>query len=146
MRRLRGRPEEIYSAANFLTDANELRSKSITSSLALGISLSIASLTFLPVSVFLTAITTCTPCIASTRAVSVPIPLDAPETKRMQALGYENNTISTIYSNQHDTKYLQQNKQYCGAYKIMDGENGKQKENLFTDMDISYIDYVLKRN
>ena len=74
----KGRPDEQYSVANFLTDARELRSNSITSILALGVSLIILSLTFVPVSVFLTAITTCTPCKASTRAVSAPIPLEAP--------------------------------------------------------------------
>lgn len=84
MRRFRGRLEELYSDANFLTDAIELRSNSITSILAPGISFSIASLTLLPLSVFLTAIITCTPRKARTRVVSTPIPLDAPKvcTKR----------------------------------------------------------------
>lgn len=78
MRRLRGRPEEINSVANFLTDAMELRSNSITSTFAVGISFSISSFTLIPVIVFLTAITTWTPRNARTRAVSAPIPLDAP--------------------------------------------------------------------
>ena len=74
-----GSPEEQNSAPNFLTDAKELRSNSITSTLASGVSLSIVSLTFRPVSIFLTAITTCTPRNARTRAVSDPIPLEAPK-------------------------------------------------------------------
>lgn len=74
----RGRPEALKSDAKFLTDENELRSKSMTSSLAVGISLIIASLTSLPAETFLTAITTWTQRNASTRVVSVPIPLDAP--------------------------------------------------------------------
>jgi len=73
------RPDESKSAANFLTDAIELRSNSITSILAEGISLRIVSLTFLPLSTFLTAITTWTPRDARTRVVSRPRPLDAPE-------------------------------------------------------------------
>jgi len=73
-----GRPEEINSDANFLTDSNELRSNSMTSILAVGISLSIASLILLAVTLFLTAIITWTPRKARTRVVSTPIPLDAP--------------------------------------------------------------------
>lgn len=79
MRRFKGRPEEMNSAAKFLTDAKELRSNSITSTLALGIFLSIFSLMLLPLSVFLTAIITCTSCKARTRVVSMPIPLVAPK-------------------------------------------------------------------
>ncbi len=79
MSRFSGRPKDIYSEANFLTDVIELRSKCITSILAVGISLSIVSLTFLPASKFLTAIITWTPRKARTRAVSTPIPLDAPD-------------------------------------------------------------------
>ena len=51
----------------------------MTSILAFGISLSICSLTFLPASVFLTAIMTWAPRNARTRVVSTPRPLDAPE-------------------------------------------------------------------
>lgn len=74
----KGRPEEEKSDANFLTDANELRSNSTASTLADGISLIIASLTSSPADIFLIPITTFTPRRASTRAVSEPIPLDAP--------------------------------------------------------------------
>ena len=77
-----GNPLESYCAANFLTDAKELRSNSMTSILALWISLSIASLTLFPASMFLTAITTWTPRNASTRDVSWPRPLEAPEIKQ----------------------------------------------------------------
>lgn len=73
-----GRPWLLYSEANFLTDAKELTSNSMASTLAEGISLTIASLTSLPAAIFLTAIITWTPRKARTRAVSVPIPLDAP--------------------------------------------------------------------
>lgn len=79
MRIFKGRPKEMNSAAKLLTDSKELRSNSMTSTLAVGISSSIVSLTFLPLSVLRTAITTCTPCNAKTRAVSLPIPLVAPE-------------------------------------------------------------------
>ena len=73
-----GRPEELNSDANFLTDAIELRSNSIASTLAVGISLTIASLASLPATIFLTPIITWTPRNARTRVVSVPIPLEAP--------------------------------------------------------------------
>lgn len=56
----------------------ELRSNSSTSTLAVGISLTIASLTVFPAARFLTPIVTWTPRNERTRAVSVPIPLDAP--------------------------------------------------------------------
>jgi hypothetical protein len=78
MRMLSGRPEELNPAANFLTDAIELRSNSIASIFAVGFPLIIASLTSRPAVIFLTPITTWTPRKARTRAVSVPIPLDAP--------------------------------------------------------------------
>lgn len=81
-----GKPEEIYSDANFLTDVIELRSNCITSILAVGISLSIASLTFLPASKFLIAIIVCTPRKARTLAVSIPMPLDAPEIRPKKKL------------------------------------------------------------
>lgn len=74
-----GKPLESYSAANFLTDAKELRSNSKTSTLAFGISLRISSLTLFPAFMFLVAITTCTPRNARTRDVSKPIPPVAPE-------------------------------------------------------------------
>ncbi|RHN81790.1 hypothetical protein MtrunA17_Chr1g0202941 [Medicago truncatula] len=73
-----GRPEELNSDANFLTDSNELRSNSMTSTLAEGISLSIASLISLAATLFRTAIITWTPRKARTRVVSTPIPLVAP--------------------------------------------------------------------
>jgi len=78
MRMFKGRPKDVYSDAKFLTDVIELRSNSMTSISALGISLSIASLPFLPASRFRTAITTWTPRSARTRVVSAPMPLDAP--------------------------------------------------------------------
>ena len=71
-------PREMNSDANFLTDANELRSNSMTATLAAGTSFTIASFTSLPALVFLTAMITRTPRNARTRAVSAPIPLDAP--------------------------------------------------------------------
>lgn len=78
MRMFKGRPEEIYSEANLLTDASELRSISMTSIVALGASASICSLTLFPALTFLTPITMCTPRKARARAVSIPIPFDAP--------------------------------------------------------------------
>ena len=74
----RGRPDELKSDANFFTDAFELRSNSMASTLAVGISLTIASLASLPATIFLTPIITWTPRNARTLVVSVPIPLDAP--------------------------------------------------------------------
>lgn len=74
-----GKPEALKSFANFLTDVIELRSNSMASTLAEGISFTIASLTSLPAAIFLTAIITWTPRNASTLEVSVPIPLDAPK-------------------------------------------------------------------
>lgn len=52
----------------------------MASTLAVGISLTIDSLTSFPAAMFLTAMITWTPLNARTRVVSVPIPLDAPET------------------------------------------------------------------
>lgn len=72
------RPLDLNWDANFFTDSIELRSNSIASTLAAGISLTIASLTSFPAGRFLTPIKTCTPRSARTRAVSVPIPLEAP--------------------------------------------------------------------
>jgi len=86
MRIFSGKPEELYLDANSRTEDIEQRSSSITSTLALGISLCISSLTLLPESTFLTAITTWTPRKARTRAVSVPIPLDAPEIRQRNKL------------------------------------------------------------
>lgn len=83
-----GRPEDLYSDANFLTDSIELRSNSMASTLAEGFSLSIVSLTSLPAAVFLTPIITWTPRLARTRVVSVPIPLDAPVNKRLHFKNY----------------------------------------------------------
>lgn len=74
----RGRPEELKSEANFLTDDKELRSNSTASILAVGTFLTIASLTFSPAAIFLTPIITWTPRNARTLVVSDPIPLDAP--------------------------------------------------------------------
>jgi len=73
-----GRPEDLKSDANLLTESIELRSNSKVSTFAEGISLSIVSLTSLAAIIFLTPIITWTPRKASTRVVSVPIPLDAP--------------------------------------------------------------------
>lgn len=78
IRMFSGRPEEINSDTNFLTDAIELRSNNMASTLAVGISLSIASLTSFAAVIFLTPMITWTPRKARTRAVSVPIPLVAP--------------------------------------------------------------------
>lgn len=80
MRMLSGRPEEMNSDANFLMESLELMSTSMISILAVGISLSISSLTFVPETTFLTATITCTPRNANTLAVSTPMPLDAPVT------------------------------------------------------------------
>lgn len=52
IKRFKGRPEELKSDANFLTDASELRSSSMGSTLAVDISLTIASLTSLPAAIF----------------------------------------------------------------------------------------------
>lgn len=79
MRIFSGRPEELKSAANFLTDAIELRSNSIALIFAEGFSLIIVPWTSLVAAMFLTPITTWTPRNARTLAVSFPIPLDAPE-------------------------------------------------------------------
>lgn len=81
----RGQPEELNSEANFLTDDNEVRSNSMASILAVGISLTIASFTSLPAAIFLTPIITWAPRSARTRVVSVPIPLDAPAMKICRA-------------------------------------------------------------
>lgn len=78
IKRFNGRPDDLKSEANFFTDANELRSNSIVSTLAAGISLTIVSLTSFPAAIFLTAMITWTPRKARTRLVSDPIPLDAP--------------------------------------------------------------------
>ena len=79
MRRFSGQPDELNSKANFLTEAIELRSNSITSIFADGISFAIVCFMSLDNVVFLTPIITWTPRSASTRAVSAPIPLVAPE-------------------------------------------------------------------
>ena len=68
MRRFNGRLVELYSDPNFLTDAIELRSNSITSTLAVGISLTITPFTSLPAAIFLTPIMTWTPRNARTRS------------------------------------------------------------------------------
>lgn len=78
MRRLSGRPVELKSEANFRTEASELRSNSMASTLAVGISLTMVSRTSLPAAMFLTPMITCAPRSARTRVVSDPIPLDAP--------------------------------------------------------------------
>lgn len=106
MRRFKGRPEDEYSEANFLTDAIELTSNSITSILALGFSLSIASFTIAPRSVFLTAITTCTPRKERTRVVSLPIPLDAPE-----IMGRETNKASNEIIKCPEFRYVLKSKE-----------------------------------
>lgn len=53
-----GRPEDVNSEANFLTEAIELRSSSIASTFADGISLLIFSFTSLAAAIFLTPIMT----------------------------------------------------------------------------------------
>lgn len=78
MRRFKGRFNDLYAAANFLTDTIELKSNSMASTFAVGLSFTIASLTSLPATMFLTAMITWTPRRARTRAVSVPMPLEAP--------------------------------------------------------------------
>jgi len=83
-----GRPEDLKSDANLLTESIELRSNSRASTFAEGISLSIVSLTSLAAIIFLTPITTWTPRKASTRVVSVPIPLDAPVTTMEHSKNY----------------------------------------------------------
>jgi len=77
-RMLSGRFKEPKSEANFLTDANELRSNSSMSTLAVGIFLIISSLIVFPAAKFRIPITTWTPRNARTLAVSAPMPLDAP--------------------------------------------------------------------
>lgn len=79
IRMFKGRSFEMYWDAKSLTDACELKSNSITSILAFGIFSQMLALTFWPSSTFLTGITTWTPRKARTRAVSKPIPLDAPK-------------------------------------------------------------------
>lgn len=81
IRMFSGRFRAPNCEVNFFTDAIELRSNSKTSTFAVGISLMIASLTLWPADKFLTPITTWTPRSARTRAVSVPMPLDAPVIK-----------------------------------------------------------------
>jgi len=78
MRMFRGRFRDSNSEANLLTDAMELRSSSSTSILATGILATMDSLTASPAATLRTGMTTCTPRSARTRAVSSPIPLDAP--------------------------------------------------------------------
>lgn len=75
---LRGRLRESSSEANLLTESMELRSSSSTSTLAPGISAWTASLALKPAETLRTAITMRTPRSARTRAVSSPMPLDAP--------------------------------------------------------------------
>ena len=81
-----------------LIDELELRSSSMASTLAFGISFLIASWTYLPAEIFLTAITTWTPRNARIRAVSAPIPLDAPigVDKQIRYIGtfYEKENLS----------------------------------------------------
>lgn len=79
---LRGRPMEMYSFANFLTDSSELTSSCITSMVALAQPFIMFSLHFVADSTFLAAIITCTPLKASTRALSRPIPLVGPVMKK----------------------------------------------------------------
>ena len=74
-----GRPLSLNSAATLRTEAMEERSSSITSSVAAGVSASTACRTVSAAARFLAAMTTCAPRAARTRAVSAPIPLDAPE-------------------------------------------------------------------
>lgn len=58
MRIFSGRFRLLKSEANFLTEAIDVRSNSMTSTCAVGISFTIASLTLAPVDKFRTAITT----------------------------------------------------------------------------------------
>lgn len=58
IKRFNGRPDDLKSEANFFTDANELRSNSMVSTLAEGISVTIASLTSFPAVIFRTAMMT----------------------------------------------------------------------------------------
>lgn len=78
IRMFRGRLKLLNSVENFLTDSMEARSSSNVSILAAGISFTISSLALLPADKFLTPMTTWTPRSARTRAVSFPIPLEAP--------------------------------------------------------------------
>ncbi len=80
MRMSRPRFLALYSSAKLLTDFKEARSMCITSTVALGDSVSMVSLSANPDSILRAAITTCAPCIASTLAVSRPIPDVAPTT------------------------------------------------------------------
>jgi len=71
------RPYELNFEAKFRIDVIELRSSSMTSTLAVGTSLSIASLTVFAPIISITPIITWTSRKARTRAVSAPRPLDA---------------------------------------------------------------------
>jgi hypothetical protein len=82
MRMLRGKFRESKLEANLLTEAMELRSSSRTSIRATGILATMASLALSPAETLRTAMTTCTPRNARTRAVSSPMPLDAPALRR----------------------------------------------------------------
>lgn len=82
MRMLRGKFRESKLEANLLTEAMELRSSSRTSIRATRILATMASLASSPVETLRTAMTTCTPRNARTRAVSSPMPLDAPALRR----------------------------------------------------------------
>lgn len=90
VRRFNGRFKELNSAVNFLPDAIELKSNPMASILALRFPLTNASLTSLPASIFLTLITTWTPRNASTRAVSTPVSLDAPNTNDTHQIKLQN--------------------------------------------------------
>nr|GMC80947.1 apolipoprotein N-acyltransferase [Ipomoea batatas]GMC83129.1 apolipoprotein N-acyltransferase [Ipomoea batatas] len=86
LRRFKGKPEALYSDTNFLIEAMELRSNSMTLTLALGISLTILLATALPLSRLRTAKITCTPRKARTRAVSAPMPHEGPVTMAMRSV------------------------------------------------------------
>ena len=77
-RMLSGRPLAAKSAANLRTEAMEERSSSMMSRLAAGVSARKAWRTVSAATRFLAAMTTWAPRAARTRAVSAPIPLDAP--------------------------------------------------------------------
>lgn len=68
----------MNSEAKARTEAMEERSSSMTSSLASGAWARTASRRAWAAGGFLTAMTTCAPRSASVRAVSAPMPLDAP--------------------------------------------------------------------
>lgn len=83
MRILRGNSKAKNSEQNLCTEAKELRSISNRITSAFGLSFRIFPLTSLAFSMSLAPITTLTPLLAKTLAVSAPIPEVAPSIKNL---------------------------------------------------------------